>query len=156
MSDLAVVGQDPGFRGGALAHMEAFLEAVRALGREPELLYVPHPAFRRGRRTASLDRVEPLRLLRGSRALAPRVAGARSAWVVAPLAIHGLAAALAARPYACWVGTSLASENARAADGPPTLAPARPARERACARTDRAPRAYGRRARLRHEPFEPG
>ena len=119
MSDLAVVGQDPGFRGGALAHMEAFLDAARALGREPELLYVPQPAFRPGARTVSLDRVEPLRLLRGSRTLAPRVADARSAWVVAPLATHGLAAALAARPYACWVGTSLASENAGRRTGLP-------------------------------------
>ncbi|HEY5057532.1 MAG TPA: glycosyltransferase family 4 protein [Gaiellaceae bacterium] len=111
MSDLAVVGQDPGFGGGSAAQMEAFLAAARALGREPELLYVPHPSFHRGLGAVSLDRVEFLRLLRGSRALVPRVTAARSAWVVAPLAMHGLAAALSGRPYACWAGASLAAEN---------------------------------------------
>jgi glycosyltransferase involved in cell wall biosynthesis len=107
-----MVGQDPGFGGGALAEMEAFLDAARALGRDPELLYVPHPSFRPGAARVSLDRIEALRLLRGSRALVPRVAGARSAWVVAPVASHGLAAALSGRRYACWVSASLAAENA--------------------------------------------
>ncbi len=66
------------------------------------------------RRTARAARPRSRRcaLLRGSRRLVPRVRDARSAWVVAPLAMHGLAAALSGRPYACWVGTSLASENA--------------------------------------------
>jgi glycosyltransferase involved in cell wall biosynthesis len=109
--DVAVVGQDPAFGGGALAQMEAFLSAARGTGREAELLYVPHPTFHPAVRTSPLDRVELLRLLRGSRSLAPRVREARSAWVVAPLATHGVAATLADRPYACWVGTSLAAEN---------------------------------------------
>jgi glycosyltransferase involved in cell wall biosynthesis len=112
VADLAVVGQDPAFGGGALAHMEAFLAAARAAGRDPELLYVPHPTFHPGTHAPPLDRVETLRLLNGSRALAPRLREARSVWVVAPLAMHGLAALLSKRPYACWTVTTLAGENA--------------------------------------------
>ena len=107
-----VVGQDPGFGGGALALMNAFLVAAREAGRDPELVYVPHPSFHPTDRSSALDRIEAVRLQRGSRALVPSVRDARSAWVVAPLATHGLAAALSGRHYACWVTTSLASENA--------------------------------------------
>lgn len=117
MTDLTVVGQDPGFGGGALALMNAFLDAAREAGREPELVYVPHPSFHPEDRSSLLDRIETVRLWRGSRALVPSVRGARSAWVVAPLATHGLAAALSGRPYACWVTTSLASENAGRSTG---------------------------------------
>jgi glycosyltransferase involved in cell wall biosynthesis len=112
MADLAVVGQDPGFGGGALAQMDAFMAAARGAGRDPELLYVPHPSFHPGVHRAALDRVEAVRVLRGSRRLAPAVRRSKAAWVVAPLAQHGLAASLSGRPYACWVGTSLAAENA--------------------------------------------
>jgi glycosyltransferase involved in cell wall biosynthesis len=121
VADLAVVGQDPAFGGGALAQMEAFLAAARGSGREPELLYVPHPTFHPEERASPLDRIEALRVLRGSRRLAPRLRAARSTWVVAPLATHGLAALLAGRPYACWVGTSLAAENAGRRAGLPLL-----------------------------------
>ena len=108
MSDLLVLGQDPGFGGGALALMDAFLAAARALGRDPELIYVPHPRFSGGGRT--LDRVEALRLARGARLLAPRLRAAKPLWVVAALAQHGYAAVRAGRPYACWLATSLADE----------------------------------------------
>ena len=110
MAELAVVGQDPRFGGGAQAHMQAFLDAATALGHDPELLFVPHPTLRPEERMSPLDRVEALRILRGSRALVPRVRAARSAWVVATLAMHGWAALRSGRPYACWVGTSLADE----------------------------------------------
>ena len=43
--DLAVLGQDPRFGGGALAQTNAFLEAAEALGRTPTLLYDPHPGL---------------------------------------------------------------------------------------------------------------
>jgi len=117
--DLAVVGQDPAFGGGALAQMEAFLAAARGAGRDPELLYVPHPTFHGETRPSPFDQIETLRLLRGSRRIAPRLRGAHSAWVVAPLATHGLAALRSKRPYACWVGTSLAAENAGRREGLP-------------------------------------
>jgi glycosyltransferase involved in cell wall biosynthesis len=112
--DLAVVGQDPGFAGGALAQMQAFLAGARSLGRSPELVYVPHPTF--ARRRVTPDRVDVLRQLRGARRLAPGLREPRSVWVAATLATHGLAAARSGRPYGCWIGTSLDDEwDARAA-----------------------------------------
>jgi glycosyltransferase involved in cell wall biosynthesis len=90
--------------------MEAFLEAVRTLGHDPELLYIAHPRFTPGD-YSPLDCVETLRVVRGSRRLAPALAGARPVWVVAAVATHGYAAVLEGRPYACWIATSLADEN---------------------------------------------
>jgi glycosyltransferase involved in cell wall biosynthesis len=110
VTDLAVVGQDPRFGGGALAQMNSFLDAARALGRDPELLYVPHPTLRPDEGASLLDQVEALRLLRGSRLLVPRVRAASAVWVVATLAHHGAAASRAGRPYTCWIGTSLTDE----------------------------------------------
>jgi glycosyltransferase involved in cell wall biosynthesis len=111
MSDLAVVGPDPSFGGGAAAHTRAFLDAADALGRDAELLYVPHPALGADRARLSLERIEALRIARGSRRLVPAVRAAAQCWVAGPLAMHGYAAALSGRPYACWAGTSLADEN---------------------------------------------
>jgi glycosyltransferase involved in cell wall biosynthesis len=99
--------------------MNAFLIAARDAGRDPNLVYVPHPSFHPAESSSPLDRIETVRLRRGSRELVPGVRDARSAWVVAPLATHGLAAALSGRPYACWVTTSLASENAGRRPGLP-------------------------------------
>jgi glycosyltransferase involved in cell wall biosynthesis len=110
VAELAVLGQDPRFGGGALAHMEAFLAAARELGRDPELHYVPHPGLGSETGSSVLDRIEAIRLVRGGRRLAPRLRRATSLWVVAPLATHGSAALHANRPYACWVGTSLNDE----------------------------------------------
>jgi glycosyltransferase involved in cell wall biosynthesis len=110
--DLAVVGQDPRYGGGALMQMEAFLAAARRLGREPELLYVPHPTLHPERSSGLLERVEPLRLTVGSRRLLERVRTAHDVWVVSTVASHGVAAAFSHRPYRCWVGTSAAAENA--------------------------------------------
>ncbi len=107
-TDLAVVGQDPGFGGGALAQMQAFLAGARSLDRSPELVYVPHPTFA-GRRVTA-DRLEVLRQVRGARRLAPRLRAPRSVWVAATLATHGLAAARSGRAYGCWIGTSLDDE----------------------------------------------
>ncbi len=113
-TDLTVVGQDPGFGGGALAQMQAFLAGARSLDRSPQLVYVPHPTFS-GRRITP-DRLEVLRQLRGARRLAPGLRESRSVWVAATLATHGLAAARSGRGYGCWIGTSLDDEwDARAA-----------------------------------------
>jgi glycosyltransferase involved in cell wall biosynthesis len=105
--DLAVLGHDPLFGGGGSAQTEAFLEGARALGREPDLLYAPHPVF--AGRFASLDRVEAIRQLRAMRQLAPALGDARSVWVVATIATAG-GAALRAGPYDCWIGTTLDDE----------------------------------------------
>jgi glycosyltransferase involved in cell wall biosynthesis len=120
VTDLVVLGQDPRFGGGALAQMEAFLEGARALGREPELLYAPHPTFD-GRR-ATLDKVEAIRQLRAGRRLVERSRDAQSLWVAATIATNGLAAARSGRSYRAWLGTSLADEWAARARG---LDPAR-------------------------------
>ena len=115
MTDLAVLGQDPRFGGGALAQMEAFLAAARELGRRPELVYAPHPTLAGDRVT--LDRVEALRQRRWASRLAPRLEHAQSVWVVTTMATHGLAAPLSRRRYGCWLGTSLDDEWAARARG---------------------------------------
>jgi glycosyltransferase involved in cell wall biosynthesis len=119
VADLLVVGPDPAFGGGSRAHAEVLVDAARSLGREVELVFVPHPTLRPDERLPLVDRIEPLRLLRGSRALVPAVRAARTVWVAGPLALHGWAAARAGRPYACWAGTSLAAENAGRLPGLP-------------------------------------
>lgn len=108
MADLAVVGQDPGFGGGALAQLDAFLDGARGLGRSPVLVYPPHPTLAGQRVTP--DRVEALRQLRWARRLAPGLREPRSVWVAATIATHGLAAARSGRRYGAWIGTSLDDE----------------------------------------------
>ena len=120
MADLLVVGPDPRFGGGSHAHAEALVEAARALGRDAELVFVPHPTLRPEQRLSPVDRVEPLRLLRGSRALVPALRAARTVWVASPLAHHGLAATRSGRRYAVWAGTSLADERRGRLPGLPT------------------------------------
>jgi glycosyltransferase involved in cell wall biosynthesis len=100
--DLTVLGQDPRFGGGARAQMDAFLSASRSLGRDPELVYTPHPTF--DGRALSVDRIESLRLLRNRPPLALPL------WVVAATAHHGAAAPASGLEYACWIGTSLDDE----------------------------------------------
>ncbi len=119
VTDLAVVGMDPRFGGGARAHMEAFWRAAVELGREPELFYVAHPTLR-GRPAGGLLTAEgvPARFRRfdagnqlaAARAIAPRLRDARSVWVVGTLAPYGYAATLSGRRYACWLGTGLREE----------------------------------------------
>ena len=99
MTDLVVVTQDPRFGGGARAHVEAFAQAARELGRKPQLL---HPRF--------VPLVDSAAQLVESRRLAPTVRHARSAWVVAAAAPYGDAALRSGRPYAAWIGTSLDEE----------------------------------------------
>ena len=45
MTDLAVLGQDPGFGGGTLAMTESFWRAAESLGRRPELQYLRYRAL---------------------------------------------------------------------------------------------------------------
>ncbi len=118
--DIALVGQDPRFGGGARAQLEAFWNGSVELGRSPELLYLEY----RGLRGASIEGsplcgasvpptvawLDGVNQAVAGRRLAGRVRHARSAWVVATAASHGYAAARSERPYACWIGTSLDDE----------------------------------------------
>lgn len=106
MNELTVITQDPAFGGGATAQTDAFVEAARALDRDPRLLWVPHPALA-GRRL-TIDRVEPLRQLRGAHRLAAEVR--TPVWVVATSATAGYAATLAGVEYDCWLGTTVDDE----------------------------------------------
>jgi glycosyltransferase involved in cell wall biosynthesis len=115
--DLAVLGQDPRFGGGALVQTEAFLDAAEELGRVPELLFDPHPGLGDARLT--WRRVEGLRQLAAARGIAAHAREARSLWVVATLAQHGGAAPRTGRPYGCWIGTSLEAEWCGRAPGLP-------------------------------------
>jgi glycosyltransferase involved in cell wall biosynthesis len=128
--DLAVLGQDPRFGGGALVQTDAFLEGAAALGRTPALLYEPHPGL--GGPRLTWRRVEALRQLGAARRLADPAREARSLWVVATLAQHGAAAPRTGRPYACWIGTTIDAEWAGRAPG---LAPLRRALAGASIRT---------------------
>lgn len=124
--DVAVLTQDPRLGGGALRQLEAFLDAARATGREPEPLYLSRehaltprrPLAWRGLEArlprahpyrAVLPELEPLNQLAGLR-LVPRVRAARCVWVVATTAHFGLPALASRRPYAVWVGTTLDDE----------------------------------------------
>jgi glycosyltransferase involved in cell wall biosynthesis len=105
--DLAVLGQDPRFGGGGHALTTAFLDGARALGRDPVLLYEPHPGLDR---TLAPTRVEALYQLRTARRLEAPARAARSLWVVATMAANGSAAPRSGRPYDCWVATTLDAE----------------------------------------------
>ena len=115
--DLAVLGQDPRFGGGASALTGAFLDAAGSLGRVPTLLHDPHPGL--GGPRLTWRRVEALRQLAAARRLVAEARDARSLWVVAALAHHGGAAARSGRPYDCWVATTVGSEWAARGPGLP-------------------------------------
>lgn len=96
------------FGGGGSAQTSAFLDAARALGRTPELLYRTHPNLA-GERW-SLDRVEAIRQLRAARDFEEECRDARSLWVATTIATAGGAAPRSGRPYGCWIGTTLDDE----------------------------------------------
>jgi glycosyltransferase involved in cell wall biosynthesis len=116
--DLAVLGQDPRFRGGALALMEAFWNGVTALGHEPAFFYAEHPTLRGASLDSPLDVPGlPARFrhfdggnhLAAGR-LAPELREARQLWVVATAASHGYPALRSGRPYRAWLATGLPDE----------------------------------------------
>jgi len=118
-ADLAVVSQDPRFGWGARAQLDAFWRTAGELGREPELLFVSHPALAgedagqyasiAGTR-GLLPRLDAVNQLTGGLRLAARARVARSRWVVATTASYGVAARRSGRRYAAWIGTGLESE----------------------------------------------
>jgi len=118
--DLAVLGQDPRFGGGAAAQLRAFMAGALDAGRRPQLLYLSHPALAAETvQSALLDvpgthvpfaRVAAVQQLLGSRRLKRRLRGARSIWVAATTASYGAAAAAGPQPFGCWLATTLAAE----------------------------------------------
>ncbi len=120
MSDLAILGQDPRFRGGALGQMEAFWRAAVELGRAPSFHYVAHPSLVDVPLDGSpLDvpglrprfgRLDALTQIDAARRLAPRLREAETVWVVSTQAATGYPALRSGRPYSCWIGTGLADE----------------------------------------------
>lgn len=119
MIDLAVIGQDPGFRGGVATQTQPFLDAAVAAGREPTLLCLSYNALEGGRPDLGIPVVPVASVLPGldglnqlvaARRLGPIAREATAVWVVSTLASHGHAAVRARRPYGAWIGTSLASE----------------------------------------------
>jgi glycosyltransferase involved in cell wall biosynthesis len=128
--DIAVVGQDPRFGGGFRTQAEAFWRAAEALGRSPHLYYLSRAdatsvlrpgvalapreeshGFLRGTAFPSLlPEVDGFNQVAGGIRMGSAVRGARSVWVNAASAPYGYAAVRSGRPYACWIGTSLADE----------------------------------------------
>lgn len=104
--DLAVVGRDPLFGGGGLAQTNAFIDGARALGRDPLLVFDPHPGLRGPKVT--WRRVEALRQRTAHRRTDLRQA--RSIWVVSTHATDGGPALGAHQPFACWIGTTVEAE----------------------------------------------
>lgn len=113
MTDV-VIGQDPRFGGGAAAQMSMFVDAARALGHDPKLVYLAHPSLvgQHDGARPPFGRADALNQLWGARRLAGTARRGSSLWVVATTAQYGAAAPRSGREYACWIGTSLASENA--------------------------------------------
>jgi glycosyltransferase involved in cell wall biosynthesis len=119
LTDVAIVGQDPRFGGGAWALMAAFWEAVVSLGHEPRLLYVEHPSLSGRTPRPPLDRrgirprfghLDALNQLSGAKRLGPELDAAEATWVVATTAHYGAAAVRSGRPFCCWVATTLEDE----------------------------------------------
>jgi glycosyltransferase involved in cell wall biosynthesis len=118
--DLAVLGQDPRYGGGAATQLESFLAGAIDAGRRPQLLYVSHPSLvNEPVRSTLLDvpgvhvplaHVAAAQQLLGGRRQAGRLQAARSVWVAATTASYGAAALRGAQPYGCWLATTLAAE----------------------------------------------
>jgi glycosyltransferase involved in cell wall biosynthesis len=102
VTDIAVLGPDPGFGGGGAAQLQAFLAAATALGRTTEVHH--------GRMPSRLRPVDAANQVAFGRRLAPRLRDAHDLWVVATSASNGYAAALSGRPYCAWIGTGLEEE----------------------------------------------
>jgi glycosyltransferase involved in cell wall biosynthesis len=122
MSDLAVVGMDPGFGGGVWALTDAFLTAAEELDRHPTFGYPAHPSLAEMPRTrpgtsVPFARLDSLSRVLSARALAPPLRAARSVWVVAATAPYGYPALRSGRPYACWLAAGVSEETAGRAIG---------------------------------------
>ena len=102
MTDLAVIGMDPAFGGGAKAQTDAFLAAAAELGRDPELLYCRMPS--------GVRRLDAGNQLAFARRITPRLREASDVWIATTSASSGYGAVRSGRPYSCWIGTGIADE----------------------------------------------
>jgi glycosyltransferase involved in cell wall biosynthesis len=105
LPDPLVLVPDARFGGGGQAMIDAFVDGMRALGREAATLspgYVPG--------------IDSLNQLWSGWRLAGQARRATSLWVVAAAASYGVAALRANRPYACWIATSVEEEWGTRAD----------------------------------------
>jgi glycosyltransferase involved in cell wall biosynthesis len=118
--DLAVLGLDPRFGGGALAQVDAFWRGAVELGWTPSFHYAAHPSLTgvsvEGSPLDVPGTPSPFRhfeagnQLAAGRRLAAQLRAVRELWVVSTQAAHGYAALRSGRPYRCWIGTGLADE----------------------------------------------
>jgi glycosyltransferase involved in cell wall biosynthesis len=114
-----MIGQDPGFGGGVGKMTEELWRAAESAALVPELHYLRYPSLDRDR-NGSLVRgrgVSPVvpgldaaNVVAASARIARRIGTARARFVCAAVASHGYGAALAGKPYGCWVATSLSEE----------------------------------------------
>ena len=147
VTDIAVLGPDPGFGGGGAAQLEAFLVAAAALGRTTEIHYGRMPSRRRP--------VDAANQFAFGRKVAPRLRDAHDVWVVATSAANGYAAALSGRPY-CAVDRHRARGGMGGkASRPAPLAPPGDQGQRPGAAEDGAARAGRRTARVRDLAVQP-
>ena len=102
MTDLAVIGMDPAFGGGAKAQTDAFLAAAAELGRDPELFYCRMPS--------GVRRLDAGNQLAFAVRVTPRLREASDIWIATTSASSGYGAVRSGRPYSCWIGTGLADE----------------------------------------------
>jgi glycosyltransferase involved in cell wall biosynthesis len=102
VTDLAVIGMDPAFGGGAKVQTDAFLAAAADLGRDPELLYCRMPS--------GMRRLDAGNQLAFARRITPRLKAASAVWIATTAASFGYGAVRSGRPYSCWIGTGLADE----------------------------------------------
>lgn len=102
MTDLAVIGMDPAFGGGAKAQTDAFLAAAAELGHDPELLYCRMPS--------GVRRLDAGNQLAFAVRVTPRLRETSDIWIATTAASFGYGAVRSGRPYSCWIGTGLADE----------------------------------------------
>ena len=102
MTDLAVIGMDPAFGGGAKAQTDAFLAAAAELGCDPELLYCRMPS--------GVRRLDAGNQLAFAVRVTPRLREASNIWIATTSASSGYGAVRSGRPYSCWIGTGLTDE----------------------------------------------
>jgi len=102
VTDLAVIGMDPAFGGGAKAQTDAFLAAAAELGHDPELLYCRMPS--------GVRRLDAGNQLAFAVRVTPRLRETSDIWIATTAASFGYGAVRSGRPYSCWIGTGLADE----------------------------------------------
>ena len=119
VEDTAVVTQDPRFGGGALTQISAFIAASNTIGRPLRLYYGLRPPLRGASplgevpattTESRLARIDAFGVRLNARRLERQIGRHGSLWAVATIAFYGLPALRSGRPYACWIGTTLRSE----------------------------------------------